>query len=397
MSSMLGLAMRLAQRMGINTEATYDNCSPFEAEMCRRLWWSLMLFDCRMCEFVDYKTSMLTPTWDCKIPLNVDDADLRPEMKEPPVAQGTPTEAHFAAGRSALGDFIRNTSFHLDFLNPALKAVVHEGHAKLNSKDLELTALEKMIEDKYVKSCSTENPMHVMTTWTLRGFLAKYRLIEHYWKFFDTTVSPTETDREILNTLALRMIDCDTNILTSTLTKGFHWFSHCYFPFPAQIHLVQDIRRRPLTPATTRAWECISNNYTARPDIPGGTDGPVFSMFAEMMMRAWRVCEAAYNQQGLPYTLPEVVADIKRKLAEKHENATAENLDQTMETVTIDDDLQPGMSPDNGFINRYMLQDHYPGLIPMMYPPLVPQVSPGFGMSQLPWTGMDWNTMDSSL
>ncbi|KAJ5509759.1 hypothetical protein N7527_011902 [Penicillium freii] len=36
-----------------------------EAEMRRRLWWSLIIFDNRIGEMSDYQTSSLAPTWDC--------------------------------------------------------------------------------------------------------------------------------------------------------------------------------------------------------------------------------------------------------------------------------------------------------------------------------------------
>lgn len=94
--------------------------------MRRRLWWSLVLFDNRICEMADYKASNLLPTWDCKIPLNVNDFDLQPEMKTGPTMHGNPSEALFAVVRSEVGNFTRRSSFHLDFTNPALKTVAKE-------------------------------------------------------------------------------------------------------------------------------------------------------------------------------------------------------------------------------------------------------------------------------
>jgi len=97
---MLGVAIRIAQRMGIHSESALAKCTAVEAEMRRRLWWSLILFDTRIGETANSKTTTLDPTWDCKIPLNVNDSDLRPEMKGPPAIQGKSTEAPFAIVRS---------------------------------------------------------------------------------------------------------------------------------------------------------------------------------------------------------------------------------------------------------------------------------------------------------
>ncbi|KAH8688779.1 hypothetical protein BGW36DRAFT_392158 [Talaromyces proteolyticus] len=83
---MLGIAIRIAQRMTIHSESALAKCTVFEAELGRRLWWALVL-------------------WDCRVPLSLNDSDLRPEMKEPPNVQRTPTDALFIVVRSELGDF----------------------------------------------------------------------------------------------------------------------------------------------------------------------------------------------------------------------------------------------------------------------------------------------------
>ena len=177
---MLGVAIRIAERMGIHSESDLAKCTVLEAEMRRRLWWSLVLFDARISEMTNYKTTKLTPTWDCKIPLNVNDSDLRPEMKEPPEAVGKSTEAIFAVVRGELGEFVRNTMFYLDFTAPALKPIAKDVQNGPIPEGGELVTLDKMIEDRYLKSCDPENPLHFMTIWTARAFLAKYRLMEHH-------------------------------------------------------------------------------------------------------------------------------------------------------------------------------------------------------------------------
>jgi hypothetical protein len=76
-------------------------------------------------------------------------------MKEPPSVQGKATDALFAVVRSELGDFVRHTMFHLDFTSPALKPIVPEV--------ADLATLEKLINEKYLKFCDEENPLHFMT------------------------------------------------------------------------------------------------------------------------------------------------------------------------------------------------------------------------------------------
>lgn len=80
---MLGVALRIALRMGIHVEAPSGKYSALEAEMRRRLWWALVLIDSRVCEQSQLKNTTLAPGWDCGIILNANDFDIQPEMRTP--------------------------------------------------------------------------------------------------------------------------------------------------------------------------------------------------------------------------------------------------------------------------------------------------------------------------
>ena len=313
---MLGVAIRVAQRMGINNESATAKCTLAEAEMRRRLWWSLVLFDSRIGELSGSRALTLDPTWDCKIPLNVNDSDLRPEMRLPPASQGRPTEAIFAVVRCELGDFLRHTLFHLELNNPALKALSKDSPNSLTRGGSEVLKLEERIENQYLRYCDPENPVHYMTIWTTRAHLAKYRLLEHHTKCFSTTTLDTESQRDAATGHAFRLLECDTKIRTSSLTKGFLWLNNLYFPFPAYIQLVQDLRLRPVSQHTRQAWELMSENYEAWFNSQLGEQNPVFSFFSKLVLEAWHACEAASNELGEVLTLPSMVLSIRHTVAQ---------------------------------------------------------------------------------
>lgn len=93
LSSTLGSAIRIAQRMGIHDESANIKFPALEAELRRRLWWSLILFDARISEMTEFKLGQLLPTWDCRVPLNANDHDFRVGMKTPPDVHGFTSEA----------------------------------------------------------------------------------------------------------------------------------------------------------------------------------------------------------------------------------------------------------------------------------------------------------------
>ncbi|KAF8847265.1 hypothetical protein BDZ45DRAFT_637229 [Acephala macrosclerotiorum] len=317
LSSMLGVAIRIAQRMGIDSESALAKCSPFDAELRRRLWWSLVLFDARISEMAGHKTAALAPTWDCRIPLNIDDSDLRSELKEAPLAQGKLTDALFAVVRSKIGNFVRHTMFHLDFTNPALKPVLKSAQLGLSSEVADLVALERVIEDKYLKLCDSENPVHFMTIWWARGQLARCRLWEYHSRYAGTSAHPTDTQRDDAISHALRMLECDTKLQISPLTRRFYWLIEFHFPFPSYIQILQDLRRRLGGEQAQNAWEVMSDNYDTRFGfIHYEGESPFFKIFAKIVLQAWEAREQSFGQSEELIMPPRIVSSVRYRMAQ---------------------------------------------------------------------------------
>lgn len=307
---MLAIAVRSAQLMGIHKESALARCTVFEAEMRRRLWWALMLYDTRISEKSGHHDTTLTPTWDCKIPLNVSDSDMRPEMKEFPSGTAKTSEATFIVVRSELADGIRYNSAHLDFTDPSLRPLAKEWPEKGN-----LSALEKRVEQDYLRFCDAENPIHLIAIWMARGYTAKYRLMEYFSKTTDPSFSDTEEQRDVAMTSAFTMLECDTILRSSPLTKGFGWFLDLSFPFPAYIHIIQEVRRRPMGERASQAWELMSNNADVRvlPDVKA--ESSVFRMFYQTILLAWEATEAE-AKPGEPLAPPRIITSLRQKEAE---------------------------------------------------------------------------------
>ena len=387
---MLGVAIRIAQRMGIHSESALAKCTAVEAEMRRRLWWSLVLFDSRIGQLANSKVTTLDPTWDCKIPLNVNDSDLWPEMKGPPAIQGKSTEAIFAVVRSELGEFIRHTVFHLDFTSPALKPIAKHLPSGPAPKGDELAKLEEMIEDQYLKSCDQENPIHFMTIWTTRAYLAKCRLLEHHSRYSSPAVRRTEAQRDVATSHALRTLECDTKIMTSSLTKGFLWLNQFHFPFPAYIQIVQDLRRRPISEQARQAWEVMSDNYEAWFDSQLKDDSPVMHIFTKIVLQAWEAWEAASKQLGKTLIPPRIVSSVRHTLAQTTRHA--QNTDTEQPNITMDMGINEFPMP-IGFANQSLpysmgMQDDYAAMRPEIYSDIPGQAPLDAHIDQLDWTAL---------
>jgi hypothetical protein len=325
---MLGATIRIAQRMGIHDESANSKYPALEAELRRRLWWSLVLFDARISEMADFRLGLLLPTWDCKLPTNANDFDFRPEMKTPPDVHSVTSEALFAVVRSEFGDFLRHCSFHLDFINPALKSIAKSRSSALGTDSDELSSFERMIEGKYLRHCEPQNPLHFMTIWWSRGQLAK----SHFVKFLSdcgrTPAQPTDAQRDAGIAHALSMIECDTKIMSQKHLKMYRWLIYLNFPFPAYVHVAQDLRKRPLSAHAQVAWKTMSENSAVRfVDVDARerhteTKGNIFfKLFAGIVFQAWaaRQTATAHMESYAAETPPQIVTQIKQKMEQMEE------------------------------------------------------------------------------
>jgi hypothetical protein len=177
-------------------------------------------------------------------------------------------------------------------------------------------ALEKTIEEKYLASCNLENPLHFMTIWTMRGYLAKNRLLQYYSQYSATSVQQTELQRYVGISHALRMLECDTNLMTSPLIKGYLWLLHLQFPFPAYIHLLQNLKKRPTEKNADHTWEVMSNNYEVRMMDVKDDERPFFIVFSRIVFQAWDAREQVARQQQTLLVPPRIVSDIRNKVTE---------------------------------------------------------------------------------
>lgn len=395
---MLAVATRTAQRMGMHDESTYVRYAPLEAEMRRRLWWSLVVFDHRICEMSDYKITTLTPLWDCRAPLNLNDFEIRPELKKSPVgSHEKPTEALFAIVRGEMADFVRHSAFHLNFINPALNIIARPNdteHSVVLECD-ELNALEKAIEDKYLAFCDPENPLHFMTVWTTRGHLARNRLLAYYSKHSTSSTQQTDAQRNSALSYALTMVECDTKLRTSPLTKGYLWLVDYYVPALSLVHILNDLKKRPAEDHTGRAWDAMSDNYEARAVRPTQEGKNIFGLFYRVVLQAWEVREALLRQQNMSLEPPRIVSDVRNKLMKMNSTSSQDSNGEQHPSSRLGINIDvPPMPTAMGFDGHGTGTggECFTGFRSDAYPDMSGQGTMDVDMDQL-WTSLGWGLM----
>jgi hypothetical protein len=105
--SLTGVAVRIAQSMGLERDGSSLGLRPFETEMRRRVWWQLKALDYQIAELCGLsKFRDLDPGPDStKWPTNVNDDHFHPGMASSPSASSSLTDMSFVALRYELVSF----------------------------------------------------------------------------------------------------------------------------------------------------------------------------------------------------------------------------------------------------------------------------------------------------
>ncbi|KAL1865589.1 hypothetical protein VTK73DRAFT_5197 [Phialemonium thermophilum] len=90
-----GLLIRLAQSIGLHRDGTSLNLCPFELEMRLRLWWHLCVLDSRASEDQGFQPTVDLTNQGLRLPLNVNDDQICPDMTRFPAESRGWTEMSF--------------------------------------------------------------------------------------------------------------------------------------------------------------------------------------------------------------------------------------------------------------------------------------------------------------
>jgi hypothetical protein len=129
--------------------------------MRRRLWWQIVLIDNRVAELSGAGTSILTYAWSTKLPSNINDSDLFPDMRDPPVESPGITEMIFLRLRCEITQFVQDS---------------RSLAGSLNVKDDAIEEFEQRLEREYLRYCDPLIPLHVMSSVMARSSMCKLQM-----------------------------------------------------------------------------------------------------------------------------------------------------------------------------------------------------------------------------
>ncbi|KAK5659741.1 hypothetical protein OQA88_952 [Cercophora sp. LCS_1] len=295
-----GVAVRIAQRMGIHRDGSKLGLPPFQVEMRRRLFYQLMPLEATASQVSGSGIMMPPDTWDTQPALNVNDDQIWPDMTEPPQEKRGATDMIFCLSRFCIGKSIAGAG-----------KLSREFQSR-SEADRFIDKTEREVEDAYIRYCDVVNPLHFLAVCLARSGIIAMKLRARLPRA--RTEAATDEERREALQLAQKILDTDSAAHDHVgLMKRFRWYVSAFFlwgMWDSLVFLLTTLRKRPGLLSLSEiqsAWDRIERVYRNHPDL-FDTKRALHVAFQRLTVRAW---DASHQSPAQENVVPEFVKTLQ--------------------------------------------------------------------------------------
>lgn len=341
--SMTALIFHIAQAMGLHRDGASFGLRPLETEIRRRLWWHICLLDIRSSEYHGCEPIVHESMFDTRMPLNINDSDLTPDMTVPPAEREESTEMTFCLIRCEAMRIVWKTGYVPPAMRQAGQPAVGLSLAERASlaKDL-----QQRLQERYLKHCDTSRPFFQACVTVARLIIARNWLVVYYpyrQKDDDGTNLPSSPIRDQLFAVSVKVLELSYELLTSPALAQWTWHSMTHVKWHAAAIVLSEICLRPPSQDCDRAWEytqTLYNHWKAK-ESKGNLWRPINRLMAkaqyvrEMQQKKsslWRVAGTTW-----PSAIDTSISDITADLIDGNAARSNESLEPILDNLdTLD-------------------------------------------------------------
>ncbi|KAI9871041.1 MAG: hypothetical protein M1830_003506 [Pleopsidium flavum] len=257
--TLTGLAIRIAQSLGLQRDGEQFGLNPFETEMRRRLWWQVVLLDIRAAEDHGTDPSITEQSFDTKLPLNVNDEDLDPDAQVAPKEQLGCTEQTFCLIRYEVSTTMRKLTY-----TPPGGGMCRERGMTYSLEDREklIEACHKHLEEKYIQYCDMSVPLYWVTANIARLIMSKMWLVVHHpFRRADGGANLPQETKDRLFTTSVEVVEYSRLLETEKTTVKWGWLFRTYVQWHAVAYILSELCTRTKGEMVDRAWSIIDTLF----------------------------------------------------------------------------------------------------------------------------------------
>ncbi|KAJ5769125.1 hypothetical protein N7520_003684 [Penicillium odoratum] len=249
--NLIPVAISIAKKNGLHEEN--PGLTLFDIEMRRRIWWHVYILDIRTAEDFGVDPHIQEPSDHFKLPLNINDSNLHPDMTQTPQIDNGKTEMMFSLVRFKISNFARQIVFSKDFCQ-------QNGHGVLSplEKCKAIDNFKDAIGREHLSYCDSSIPLDHITEISSRLILAKLKLA--------VTKPRDRLNQHILSQACFRNTCVDILKRARFLSiyekgKQWLWLFQTYLEWDALIYLLINLSLVPIGDGVFSAWKVAEDAY----------------------------------------------------------------------------------------------------------------------------------------
>ncbi|RDW75995.1 hypothetical protein BP5796_06816 [Coleophoma crateriformis] len=399
--TMTGLAIRIAQSIGLHRDGSKFGLSPFDTEMRRRLWWQIIILDTRASEDHGSEPTIMEHGYDTNLPLSINDEDLDPDASEPPKPRPGVSEMTFCLIRYE----ICRLSRRLMYMAPGT------GGNPTTPLELSVDEKEQIVKDcaahmetTYLQYCENAGPLYWVAATVARLIVAKMSLVIYHP--FVHPGRPNSLSQDVKDRLfmaSIEIIEYSRILESEASTKQWGWLFHTYVQWHAIAYILGELCVRSKSTIVDRAWNVVDGIFRDWKGVVSQSKrtGMLWLPMRKLMAKAMRKREEDMlledhdpTQPGMdqkyirppPQGLPEDSADCPSMMGP--DGISSQSIYQVIRSTLPDVDLSSG--------NNNMMESQSLGMeIPA--PDQLQLQQQQFNQSDPPWSMDDGGLLDLNM
>ena len=321
--SLTGLAVRIAQVMGMFIDGSLLGLPPFETEIRRRIWWQLKSHDSRAAElcgqakFQSFDVDEKTP----RMPANINDSDISPSMTHTPPASIRPTEMTWNVMLAELSNFgsahKRKIKISRAANDPGLSSEEYSALDNIREKDTMSEEIEELMETKYLRFCDPSKPLQMLTLVGTRCATDFIRFVAHHPRRWAQQPSVSLVEKELVWNLCLQILDRTVMMQSMSRLQQFAWIVPYHIQWPTVIHILDTLRIEPAHPQAEKAWSLVHKMCSLNADMLLSMDRPLFVAIGSLCFKAYRArMSSAAIKESSTEEVPKYMAELQHRYQE---------------------------------------------------------------------------------
>lgn len=289
--TMTSTAIRLAFGLGLHRDGSNFGLEPFEIEMRRRLWWYICVLDVQTAEDLGTDPMLHDIFFDTKLPLNINDEDISEGMKYLPQERVGCTDMTYFLLQCEVALATRRLTY-----NPP--GNICPGLKNVEERQSLVRDLESRLNERYVRHCDPDIPLHWACTKIMHIAVAKLWLVIYQPLNKQESIASLSLDTQsMLLSKAVEVIELSHLLQTNNTMARWKWEFQTCVPWYAVAYLLAQLCTTPNSPPLERSWSCVSDIFDQWQRQAAEQNKPLWQPLPRLMAQATALREKQRNEE----------------------------------------------------------------------------------------------------